>query len=56
MLFKQYRKYIWHSVLHMHVYIDAGMHLGGRPLGSKFHIFLKCYYEMIKGIQHVHVL
>ena len=27
------------------------------PLGSKFHIFfLQSYYEMIKGIQHVHVL
>ena len=26
------------------------------PLGSKFHIFLQSYYEMMKGIQHVHVL
>ena len=26
------------------------------PLGSKFHIFLQSYYEMMKGVQHVHVL
>ena len=37
----------------------AGGRFGGGPLpplGSKFHIFLQSYYEMIKGIQHIHVL
>ena len=63
---KTFSGYIILPTLKVHTFLMhitfAGVHLRGGeggpspPLGSKFHIFLQSYCEMIKGIQHVHVL
>ena len=57
------------AMFHRYIYTLRGAFKGGQEwafgppleellpsLRSNFHIFSQSYYEMIKGVQHVHVL